>query len=234
MISRGLLQRRLRQMHFWLGAVIGAQVLLWLGSGLFMVMFDINVVRGDHLRADEPTTYLSENNPIVPPEIALASVPFPAETALLTTIRGETVWIVESGPNRVILDGKSGEAWSTISSEVAQSKALAAYAGRGELVEAKLLDEAPKEFGGRGPIWAVTFGPKDKATLYLDPLTGDLKKVRTPLWRAFDFAWGLHIMDWDTRENFNSWWIKATAVFGMIFALAGAGLVATRLTRVRR
>ncbi|MEM1380959.1 MAG: hypothetical protein AAGH41_10085 [Pseudomonadota bacterium] len=79
MLSRGLVQRRLRQVHFWLGAVIGAQVLLWIGSGLFMVLFDIHEVRGDHLRTDRGPAPLILVGDIVPPEAALGLAPFAAD-----------------------------------------------------------------------------------------------------------------------------------------------------------
>ena len=233
MISRGLIQRRMRQAHFWLGAVIGAQVLLWLGSGLFMELFSITDVRGDHLRAPQPTSYLSADNPLVPPEIAMAAVNFPAEAATLRMLHGEPAWIVVGGSQKVVVAATTGQTRAALDAEAIKALAAASYAGRGTASETMFLEEGPQEVGSSAAIWAVDFGPRDRATLYLDPTTGETKKVRTPLWRAFDFAWGLHIMDWSTRSNFNSWWIRATAVFSFVFGLAGAGLVAMRLTRRR-
>ena len=42
---------------------------------------------------------------------------------------------------------------------------------------------------------------KDGTNLYIDAESGSLLAVRTPQWRVFDFMWGLHIMDLQTRED---------------------------------
>ena len=60
-------------------------------------------------------------------------------------------------------------------------------------------------------------------------MVGELRAVRTTLWRVYDVFWGLHIMDWSTRENFNSWWIKATSVLAILFGLAGVVLTVYRI-----
>ncbi|MEM9838316.1 MAG: PepSY domain-containing protein [Pseudomonadota bacterium] len=231
MLTRGLVQRRLRQVHFWLGAVIGAQVLLWIGSGLFMVLFDIEEVRGNHLRAPVADAPLILMGDTIPPEAALSLAPFPAYEAELKVIRGKTVWLISGEDDRLLIDAVREEVMPLPNAQRIAEVAAERYSGRGTVQQTEYLETGPQEVGSNAPVWAVTFGPKDKATLYLDPVTAELQKVRTPLWRAFDFAWGLHIMDWTTRENFNSWWIKATAVFSFIFACAGGLLVATRLTR---
>lgn len=230
-LTRGLVQRRLRQVHFWLGVVIGAQVLLWIGSGLFMVLFDINEVRGDHLRAPVSAAPLVPSEETIPPEAALSLATFTAFEAELRVVTGRTVWVISGPEGRILVDAHREEVVPAPDAERIGEAARALYAGRGALQLAEYFAHAPREVGADGPVWAVTFGPQDRATLYLDPVTAELLKVRTPLWRAFDFAWGLHIMDWTTRENFNSWWIKATAVFSFIFACAGGLLVATRLIR---
>lgn len=234
MISRALLGRRLRQTHKVLAMVVGAQVLLWLASGLFMVAFDIDHVRGDHLRTPQPTAYLPTDGSLAPPEVAMAAVAFPAEEARLTMLNGRPVWIVRGGHQRVLVGARSGETWPAPSAEQIARMASAAYAGRGSQLSVTFLGEAPRETGASGPIWAVEFGPDDRAMLYLDPVTGEAGKIRTRLWRQFDFMWGLHIMDWSTRENFNSWWVRATATFGLLFGLSGTALLIHRLVRPAR
>lgn len=231
MLSRGLLQRRLRQIHFALAAVIGAQVFLWLASGLFMVAFDIDAVRGDHLRGAGDVRALPLGEPFIAPEIAIAQAPFLADSATLRMLHGSPVWVVEGGGQRSLVGAASGKPWPAPTADDIEWIATETYAGRGTLQELVFLDEAPLYAGASGPIWQARFGPEDKAELFLDPITGEPGKIRTPLWHAFDFAWGLHIMDWSSRDNFNSWWIRATAFFGFLFAVSGLGLIATRAAR---
>ncbi|MCQ8185336.1 hypothetical protein [Parvularcula maris] len=229
-MTRGLWQRRLRQLHLALAIAVGAQVLLWFASGLFMVGFDIDRVRGDHLRTDRSAPFLPESG-IVAPEIAMAAAPFPANEALLTMRSGEPVWVVRYGLEEVLVSGLTGERLPVLNEEAMARLAESSYAGRGTLAGLTYLEERPRAVGGDGPVWEASFGPDDRAALYFHPLTGELEKVRTPLWYSFDFMWGLHIMDWSSRENFNSWWLRATTVFALLFALSGSALVATRVAR---
>ena len=38
-----------RNLHKWLGLLVGLQILIWLGSGLYMVAIDIDFIHGDTL-----------------------------------------------------------------------------------------------------------------------------------------------------------------------------------------
>ena len=91
------------------------------------------------------------------------------------------------------------------------------------------LSEPPREVGGKGPAWRIDFNIDQGVTLYVDANSGDVRAVRTPLWRVYDFFWGLHIMDWQTRENFNSWWLKVTATLAVGLSLLGLALTYQRL-----
>jgi hypothetical protein len=92
-----------------------------------------------------------------------------------------------------------------------------------------LVETPPREAGLSVPAWRFEFGPQDPATLYINGQTGELRAVRTTLWRVYDFFWGLHIMDWSTRENFNSWWIKMFSAVAIVFGVAGLILTVYRL-----
>ena len=60
---------KLRQWHKWLSLAIGGQVLLWLASGVYMVVVDLDFIHGDHLvtnmteiieAGDEPAVTFAE------------------------------------------------------------------------------------------------------------------------------------------------------------------------------
>ena len=44
-----------RQLHLWLSLLLSLQLLAWFGSGLVMSIMPIEQVRGEHLRAPNPT-----------------------------------------------------------------------------------------------------------------------------------------------------------------------------------
>ena len=70
--------------------------------------------------------------------------------------------------------------------------------------------------------------------MYLDPWTGDLLARRTDRWRIFDFLWMLHIMDFDTRDDFNHPLLQIAALLGLIVALGGFVLWALTTPVFRR
>lgn len=93
------------------------------------------------------------------------------------------------------------------------------------------------EFRGRQlPVWKVSFSEPESLSLYLDPWTGEILARRTDRWRLFDFLWMLHIMDFDTRDDFNHPLLQVAALLGLIVALSGFVFWAltTRLFRRRR
>lgn len=233
-MTRGFLNRRLRQLHLWLGVAIGVQLGLWLVSGLFMTLFPIEQVRGDHLRAETVSAPLDDLSVAFQPSVAIALMKYDAQSLLLKRLNGKLVWYATSENAAVLLDAETGVQISPLKEPAASSLATASYQGRGFLEQAIFYDEPPREYGRAGPVWRVDFTKPDPASVYVDATTGDVRAVRTGLWRVFDFMWGLHIMDWSTRENFNSWWIKMTASVAVLFFITGAGLVSLRVSAARK
>ena len=60
-------------------------------------------------------------------------------------------------------------------------------------------DEPPIDLRKEQAAWGIAFA--DGATVYIDADTGSLLAIRSAQWRIFDFMWGLHIMDLQSREN---------------------------------
>ena len=78
------------------------------------------------------------------------------------------------------------------------------------------------EYRGRYfPVWKVSFDEPESLSLYLEPWTGEFLARRTSRWRVFDFLWMLHIMDFDTRDDFNHPLLQAASLLGLIIALSG-------------
>ena len=87
------------------------------------------------------------------------------------------------------------------------------YKGKGNIEQVMLFTENnPKDFGKDLPIWQVIYDDSARTRLYISPITGELINVRTRLWRAFDFMWMLHIMDYQERDNINLWWLKLLVI----------------------
>ena len=70
--------------------------------------------------------------------------------------------------------------------------------------------------------------------VYVEANTGRITAVRNGTWRLYDFFWGLHIMDWKNHENFNTPWLLAFAIGGLILGIAGTILLFIRWPFRRR
>jgi hypothetical protein len=223
-----------RKIHLWLGIAIGIQVFIWLASGLFMTWFPIETVRGEHLRSEITQQTLTWPDTHISMQEAIRASDMPALSVSATMLQDIPIWRVQGADGTALIDATNGKRLTPLSEALASKIAAHTYSGAGDLQQANLLSDPPREYGRPGPVWRIEFGPQDAASFYVDASTGEVCAVRTTLWRVFDFMWGLHIMDWSTRENFNSWWIKMTASMAVLFALAGIVLTILRLSSLVR
>lgn len=219
--------RLMRQIHNVLALVVGTQILLWMVSGLYFTLYPIETVRGSHLRA--PVEQVLS----VPVGGWVSAGPL-AEGASSVTLKpwlGSTVYVVERDTGTQMFDATTGEQLTPLDETSARAVAAANWGGQGTLTSAAWVDAAPSESGRKGdPMWRIEFEGKDRATFWVTPDTGEVRAVRTGVWRLFDLMWGLHIMDWSARETIASWWMKAFAFGGLMMSLAGAWLLVRRLT----
>lgn len=224
-----------RRLHNVLGLIVGAQVVLWVVSGLYFSLRPIEEVRGDHLRssAQQLVTELPESAAAV--NALLAAVGEPVIALKVKPWLGRSVWEVETQSGKAMFDYASGQPLTPVSEADARQLAEAAWAGEGALASLLLVAEAPPE-AGRGAgraMWRAEFEGADTATFWIDPQAGDVAAVRTAWWRTFDLFWGLHIMDWTNRETISSWWMKLFSFGALMLSLAGIWLVVDRLRKGR-
>ena len=92
-------------------------------------------------------------------------------------------------------------------------------------------DDVPFDFRRPMPVWQVALA--DGTHVYVGTETGRIEAVRTQWWRTFDFVWGLHIMDLQTREDTSHPILILFATLSVIGALFGCILMfRRRKTRV--
>ncbi len=227
------MRRILFKTHIWLGWIIGAQLFLWMLSGLLMVAMPIGTVRGDHLRATLTAQPLP-GAPFFPPEQILGDAG--ADTLVLTRLLDRPVYRLErAGKPLGLRDALTG-ATVEVDDALARQIAAARYAGPGKPVSVQwtAADAAPREFRRDVPAFAVRFDDPEDTIFYVHGITGEVAAVRTDRWRLFDLMWGLHIMDWREREDFNHPLLIAAATLGTVAVAGGIGLLLLRLRRRKR
>ncbi|HIN13408.1 MAG TPA: hypothetical protein EYM72_03900 [Gammaproteobacteria bacterium] len=218
-----------RKAHRWLGLIVSIQLLMWTASGLFFSIPDITDVRGEQYLSQTHSININQlaRENIVPISaiIATAKINLEAnETVLLKHRAGRLIYQVEKNApeKKLIFDALTGQPMTYIT----PTEALSIVVDRTELspTEAVLINE-PKtgsEFRGRDlPLYKVTVTKPKKGIVYVDPVTGEIAAIRTKLWRAWDFLWSLHIMDYQERDDFSQWLLRLFSALGVLTVLSG-------------
>jgi hypothetical protein len=219
--------------HLWLGIVVAVQLLLWTGSGLFMTSNAIEEVRGTTLRREGPVADLRAAGPLLPPSAVLppeAVLASPVESAELTMVLGRPAYRIVAGERRWLVDARTGRDW-VISADDAVAIARAGVTLVEPLVARPVSDPPPLELRRPGGAWQVTAA--DDTRVYIGA-TGEVMAVRTRLWRWFDFAWGLHILDPIGREDTHHPVLIASAALALLSVVSGIVLAIRHFRRRAR
>ena len=213
------LRRSLFRYHVWLGWLVGVPLLLWTISGLVMVARPIETVRGSDLKLERPPALLTPD--AVPTLPFLAPGGPPVREYRVTVRDGRSVAQVRyANEDQALFDTATGARLTPIGEAEARrivgAQVPSASAGKGISGSTLFAANAvPFEFRKSMPVWQVRLA--DGTHVYVGRDTAEIEAVRTPYWRFFDFMWGLHIMDLQTREDTHH---PILVVFTVIAALA--------------
>ena len=220
--------RQLHRWHIWLGWLIGVPLILWTASGLFMVLKPIEAVRGENLRAEPAALVAAEALPTIDPAQGVLK-----SLRLVATTQGSQ-WIVEQGEATTRFDSRSGKKLAAVDEAEARAiveKAIVANLPITAMTRFAAAD-APGDFRRPRPAWQAKLS--DGTHAYVDADSGELLAVRTPFWRAYDFMWGIHIMDLETREDFNNPVLKIFAALALLSLLLAFPMLIIRQRRISR
>ena len=57
--------------------------------------------------------------------------------------------------------------------------------------------------------------------IYIDPYSAKIVAIRSNQWRIWDFMWGLHIMDWNERDDIGNVFLKIFSILALLSAISG-------------
>ena len=223
------------RLHIWLSWIVGLQVVIWIATGLFMALSPIEEVRGERLAKKPETLDLRGVDRLLPPAAVVARETKPVERLLLKTWVGRPTYEIHyADGHAAMVDAGSGKRLTPLTAIAAEMAARAVYAGPEPDMIATRVDpkNIPLDFRRDEPAWAVRFigdvVRKDGTIFYVSAETGEVLARRTPQWRLYDFMWGLHIMDYGGRTNFNTPWLAVISALSLISVLAGGALLFLR------
>ncbi len=216
----------IRLLHKWLGLLVGLQVLVWLSSGLYMVLLDIDFIHGDSLVKNMQQTVTMPQNSAI--DISDLRTRYADATAItLTPVMGRPLFAVSTPNETLLIDPQSGKLISPLDERTAREIARFHFNGDAVIKKASLItSDPPMEIQTRRlPLWRIDFNDAYNTSFYVDPFTGTLVTRRFQYWRIFDFMWMLHIMDYQERANAHSLLLKSAQVTGLLFSISGLWLL---------
>ena len=221
------LKRSMRAWHRWLGLFTSIQLLLWTVSGLFFTVPDITDVRGEQYRLTKDNLEIESSPKNIAPiqSIIKNDSDFMDEDFKIILKKRAQSWVYEvqsSNKKTKIFNAFNGQQLGSIS----QSEAIWVVDNKTTMkpIGVELINE-PKigsEYRGRDlPLYRVRVEKPESGVVYIDPTTGNIMAIRTTLWRAWDFLWSLHIMDYRERDDFSHWLIRIFAALSVLTVVSG-------------
>ena len=224
------MRHNLRRWHIWLGWIVALPMLFWTVSGVVMVWKPIEEVRGTELLSDLPPVRLT-TPPVVPAQVAGV----PVERLSLQSRADVPRWVIETadGPSR-LADPLSGRLLPPLGPAEASREVMARYQGEATVASVRRTsaDAPPLDFRRPVAAWAVELS--DGTRFYVDAATGEVLARRTRWWRIYDWMWGLHIMDLDTREDTHNPWVLGFGLVALLTSFLAIFLLPMTIRRRRK
>jgi uncharacterized iron-regulated membrane protein len=253
----------IRKIHRYLGLFLGIQFLFWTVGGLYFSWNNIDEVHGDHLRKGKrylPANLKLVSPQQALQELTSVATVDSIKTIQLIDILGVPTYQIhyfaqtDKAPHSNEVSGGHGMGHAGDGTKVqlalaetgklrnAISKEEAIHLAKNNVVEPAIVTkvEYQTEVGTHHeyrekplPAWAITF--KDpNCTVYISAEQGTFQAIRHNQWRAFDFLWMLHTMDFQGRDNFGNLLLKIFSILGVVTVFSGFALYYVSSSWVRR
>ena len=226
---------------------VGLQLFIWAATGLYMVSIDIHTIHGDHAVLPPPALDVKQvkftpqqmlsmlHQTIAPATIEhislrMLSGGLSAKSLSQLPLQPQALAVYEvilSGatPAKQLYNATTGELISPFSISEIEVITLAQLHEKYQSVPIKdlrYLTQLPSEVSSRhAPAYRITLDTWHNLTLYVDPYSAKIVTKRHDLWRIFDWAWRLHITDYDDGENVHNWWLQLLSVLSMVSVMFG-------------
>ena len=204
-----------RSTHRYLSFFVSLQLLLWTISGIFFAFNKIELIRGEQYRLANPTHSMLG-------AVKIQDI-FDAQSVLVTTRLGEVITIAQSPETKRYLNSE-GEPLEKLTTSQAKDIVRNLTNLRPTSAAEITKMEAGAEFRGRAlPLFRVRSEDDNNSQInvYLNAYSGEIVAIRSPSWRIWDLMWGLHIMDWQDREDIDNLLLKIFSILALISSLSG-------------
>jgi Na+-transporting NADH:ubiquinone oxidoreductase subunit F len=217
----------LRKVHVVMTSLVGAQLVVWVTTGLAFTLFDFGVVRGTADRSQ-------------PTPIALSAVGVGTEQAarvaganasgaavrsvVLESLDGRPTYTIAfvGEKKEVLVDATTG---TLISVDAARAASIAVGAFRGrtraESVERRRSDDRD--------TFVVRLDDARGTEVTVDAVTGAVTAWQNRSFRFFDALWSAHVLGYLDRTSPANWPLRSVAFLAFVAVASGTGLLLARL-----
>lgn len=235
----------IRKSHRYLRIIIGIQFLMWTLGGLYFSWVDMDEIHGDYLCAD--VSYFRADISLVSPEKGIAMLTEPVDSIhsihlikLLDKPYYRIRYFIHNGKEvkvtTSLVEAQTGVLREPLSESEAVRIAMKGASKMGSVARVEYLAQVDPHHEYREkplPAYAIHF--KDPSyTAYVGAETGTMESIRHRKWRIFDFLWMLHTMDYEGRDDFSNWLLKAFSIFGLFTVISGFALYFISSRRFRK
>jgi len=221
-----------RALHKWLSLLVFAQLLIWLGTGLFFNLMDHDKARGNHNKQSVAAEAI-DNQRLLNPNTIITSSRQVSEVALIQRL-GHPYYLLthEKGlyshfkSDLSLVDAYTGIEL-VIDENIAGKLAKATYKGIGDISGVvKLSPPIADMLKERNTVWQVNFSDDLDTSVYVDASSGRLVGHSNEDKRFVDLFFMLHFMDYPflgegSVGGFNNGQITFFALLTLVFCLTG-------------
>ena len=212
--------------HKWLSLIVGLQLLVWLGTGLYFNLMDHSKASGNEFRVhSHHEGNVAEFNLIPVSEINSGS---PLEARLIWILHHPYYhFIFDKGQHSYqkrhskLFDAVTGKQFN-LSQEQVLTLAQNSYSGSGRL-KTPVHTQPPfsDHVRQQNPMWQVVVEDENNTTIYLDSITGQILRHANDDFRLKDLMMKLHFMDYGNTGGFNHWLVISFAVATLLLSITG-------------
>jgi Na(+)-translocating NADH:ubiquinone oxidoreductase F subunit len=217
----------LKKLHKWLSLLVGLQLFIWLGTGLYFNLMDHEKASGNQFR-QRPVIAEVDLSQLVEPKLALSrskrsvslkQISLLAQPYYLLT--HEKGLYSHFSNNYSLVDAYTGEP-ILIDEVMAKKLAQSSYKGQGIINSVVKLsppyDDIPRE---KNHVWQINYADYINTSVYIDAGSGRIIKHSNDDKRFTDLFFMLHFMDYGSEGSFNNVQNIVFAIFTLFFSLTG-------------
>ncbi|MCL1050164.1 PepSY domain-containing protein [Shewanella abyssi] len=237
------MKRWIKVGHYWIGALVSVQLLLWLISGVYFNLIPHDELKGmayNHSHHTEQNRHKFESQRLL--EIAPLLTTRPeTESVSLVALAGQPVYRLDAKVQRYghqcqqqgLIDAYSGKTIN-IDKPLAMQLASDSYMGPGSISSIEQVaaphNDWPKQCN---PLWLVNMQDDLSTRVYINAVNGELVGHKNDQTDIADFMFKLHFMDYLNQGSFNNPFSWLFGVLTLLLSLSGLYWVAENLMQKR-